>query len=79
MQPIPDSELKSCTSSGFSAWPKAANEMTSKHDMVVINFVLIGLMNLNYRHTGEQLVASPAPQARCAGVCHVFISEAQDF
>src|SRR5690606_20864434 len=26
----------------------------------------------NARHTGEQLVASPAPQARCAGACYGF-------
>lgn len=26
----------------------------------------------NVRHTGEQLVASPAPQARCAGACYGF-------
>jgi hypothetical protein len=32
------------------------------------------LLQANYRHTGEQLVASPAPQARCAGVCYVFFA-----
>src|SRR5690606_28706897 len=68
LQSLKASKLTFEASNICQAWLNQASGVST----VSLKLSICTLNYANARHTGEQLVASPAPQARCAGACYGF-------